>query len=736
MLLSKANINYQVWSLALVVFLIVILLFPGQNAKGIVSSGFQRYFRTKVLWLNSTHFVLNNREVYEYDTLKMIFKFSLVVDDIIVCDDHLILQSNSQMINRHSKVADYYKYDSDDKVLIGQGIQEMGCYFYVKDNSLYTRIDNRPIKEGGQDIRVGITDWVYEEELFMVSQAFKEIDKNTVLYNIFDDTAVNNMPILVEGENYPHLVNWKYPRPGTNNPHNSLYFYIKDYKHLLFESSTDMISDYIMHKSYIIFKVLNRIQNKLSYYSTDSYSLNETKKQHLRSFQHTWFEAQHSLQSSSSYFTDIINHILIIVEYPFNIIYSTADLNNPEGADFDVNKIVCINKKRVAYLGTKDRLLGSMQQHLYVYDLLHSANTRITDHFLNHFNMEDIDIGYFDASAHSDCNSVIINYLGPNCNFDVIYNLETEEFKIIQNINKDNIRCPYTTLLDGGITSSFYGNTSVRITRQQLFLSNSTINTMIIYPPTFRVGQKYAVVFNPYQGPDSQSADYKTDQLDRFKLMLLSNDIVIVIADGSGTCCLGPHHKYKIYREIGVLEATDQLNLAKYIRMKAWANEQQIMYFGWSYGGFIALKIAEMDENGIFAAITSVAPVTDWLLYDSIYTERYMGMPLDNANGYSMSKINPNKGFKNPLMICHGTADDNVHFQQTLHMLTDLFSNKNMDITIMPYPDVRHSMGEYRTHLYIQVMMFYGEKVLFASEEYGVREERIRRMVDALSNHS
>ena len=688
------------------------------------------------IWLNNTHYLQNQQDVYEFDELKATLKFNLLVDSndgIIVCNDKLILKANTQQVNRHSTKADYFSFQDGANVPIQQEVQVMGCLYYVKENSLYAIKDNRLIEQGTESKLVGVTDWVYEEELFMVSKAFKESKdgSNDLLYSVFDDTDVKDMPILLEDENYPKITNWKYPRPGTPNPKNSLYFLHDDHKYLIFESDDDLCSDYIHFKHFIIFKVLNRVQSQLSYFALDTSQLNISKKELVVSYTAPWFEAQRSLSFyAEDYFLDIINHVLIIASFaPIEIIYSTGDLKTWDG-DYDVTEIVCFNKNRVIYSGTKDRNLGSMQRHIYQYDLSHKSNTRITDHYLNYFDLDIGDDAYFEAKAHSDCNAVIIKYLGPNCIFESIYDLNAQVAKVVNNKNKDNAHnCPHLTLNNkSNKTSSNYGN--VRITREQIVLENSTINTMTLYPPNFKIGQQFPVLFYPYQGPDSQSADFKFLHIDQFKHLLLQNGFVIIVADGSGTCCLGPANKYKVNREIGTFEAKDQINLAKYISLKTWANEHQICYFGWSYGGYLGLKIAELDTEGVFKAITSVAPVTDWLLYDTIYTERYMGLPSENANGYSISKINPNSGFKSALMICHGTGDDNVHFQQTLHVLADIFQNKNMDISIMPYPDVRHGMGGYRMHLYKQVLLFYGEKALFVNDAEDVRSEKMRKLFE------
>ena len=663
-------------------------------------------------WINETHYFQDLYQIYEFDhyTSSIDFNSLLGVEHIAICQEFMILKTNEKKINRHSTVAEYYRYGNGEAKFIDKDIQAIGCHYFVKDNLLFS-IENdnkhRPISptlnnsHSLVDIKVGITDWVYEEELFMISKAFKEYDKD-VLFSVFDDTVVSNMPIVTDNVHdvYPIVTNWKYPRPGSPNPTNSLYFNYKSRNYLIYESDQDIVSDYIKYKDVIIFKVLNRVQNQLKYYSIDIEMLNQgTKKREIASFSAPWFEAQHSLSTNQDYFVDIINHILVIAKNKFEIIFTSGNLNqfDSDNSEFDANKIICFNDKRVVYLGTKDRKLGSMQQHLYMYDFNSKTNKILTKNYLLHFGIDEEE-GYYDASAHSSCNSVILMYQGPKCQFESIYDFTSDTAKIIQNKNKDNLKdCPYTFIKNDYDYTIKYGD--IKIQRQQLQLSNSSINVAILYPPTFRIGKQYPVVFNPYQGPDSQSVVFKETIINGFHLTLLLTDFVVVIADGAGTCCQGPVNKYKVNRNLGYHEAKDQLLLAKYISDKTWSYSDQICYFGWSYGGYLGLKIAQLDTNSLFKAIVSVAPVTDWLLYDTLYSERYMGMPMENINGYSASKVDPTNGFKQCLMIAHGTGDDNVHFQQSLHLLHDLFSHKKFDMRILPYPFVRHNMGQYIQHL-------------------------------------
>ena len=195
-----------------------------------------------------------------------------------------------------------------------------------------------------------------------------------------------------------------------------------------------------------------------------------------------------------------------------------------------------------------------------------------------------------------------------------------------------------------------------------------------------------------YSGPGSQQV------ADRWSLdwedALVDAGYVVVCADGRGTGFRGEAFKKCTYGQLGRLEVEDQLSVARYLAAQPWADPARIGIYGWSYGGFMALGCA-LKGDGLFKMAIAVAPVTSWRFYDSIYTEIYNGLPQDNPAGYDdNSPLNFAERLDDThtkLLIVHGTADDNVHFQNTMEMARAL-NRCGKQYDMMVYPDQNHSM--------------------------------------------
>jgi len=197
-------------------------------------------------------------------------------------------------------------------------------------------------------------------------------------------------------------------------------------------------------------------------------------------------------------------------------------------------------------------------------------------------------------------------------------------------------------------------------------------------PLNFDPNRKYAVLFDVYGGPNTQKVTDKF-QISFDHYFVTTHDIILVTCDARGTGYKGYDFLYAIYRKLGYYESIDAINVAKYLQKQSYVDPNRIAIWGWSYGGFYSATIMGM-ENTPFKTAVAVAPVTDWRYYDTVYTERYMGLPTaeDNLEGYqSTSVMSKAKNFagKNFLLI-HGTADDNVHFQNSAQLAAALIREK------------------------------------------------------------
>jgi dipeptidyl-peptidase-4 len=230
----------------------------------------------------------------------------------------------------------------------------------------------------------------------------------------------------------------------------------------------------------------------------------------------------------------------------------------------------------------------------------------------------------------------------------------------------------------------------------------------MITPPNFDSTKKYPVLMYQYSGPGSQMVADKFPVGDYFwHQMLASKGYIIFCVDGTGTGFRGEAFKKKTYLQLGKYESDDQIAVAKNLAKLPFVDGKRIGIWGWSFGGFMSSTC--MFKGGeVFRAGIAVAPVTNWRYYDNIYTERYMRRPQENAKGYDDNA--PEKmvaGLTGKFLLVHGTADDNVHFQNAV-MMTEQLIQKNKAFEDAYYPNKNHGIsgGNTRLHLYHKMTEF------------------------------
>ena len=239
---------------------------------------------------------------------------------------------------------------------------------------------------------------------------------------------------------------------------------------------------------------------------------------------------------------------------------------------------------------------------------------------------------------------------------------------------------------------------------------DAKLNGCIFYPRDFDQSKKYPVVMLQYSGPASQRVTDRWRR--RWDYGLADLGYVVVIADPRGTDAQGRAYRNYAYMRMG-READDQLAVAKWISDQSWADNHKIYMAGWSYGGYEVLRCLctqplQDDGTPLIAKGIAIAPVTDWRLYDSGYTERFMRRPQVNEGGYNDADLTHlADGLKGELLIVHGNADDNVHVQNTWRMVEALI-NADKDYQMLVYPDDNHFLkkGNHYKHLHKQLIKF------------------------------
>ena len=242
------------------------------------------------------------------------------------------------------------------------------------------------------------------------------------------------------------------------------------------------------------------------------------------------------------------------------------------------------------------------------------------------------------------------------------------------------------------------------------------LNGWMVKPADFDPNRKYPVVMYQYGGPGNQQVKnaWNIGQAGRGALLeqyLCQQGFVCVCIDNRGTGGRGAAFEKCTYLKLGQLEAHDQVEAALWLGRQSYVDKDRIAIWGWSFGGFNTL-MAMSEGRDVFCAGIAIAPPTSWRYYDTIYTERYMRTPQENAAGYDDCPLSRADKLHGVLLLCHGMADDNVHFRNTAEY-TEALVQEDKDFRQMVYTNRNHSIygGNTRNHLYKQCIDFFMEKM-------------------------
>ncbi|MBA5637029.1 S9 family peptidase [Duganella sp. LX20W] len=238
-----------------------------------------------------------------------------------------------------------------------------------------------------------------------------------------------------------------------------------------------------------------------------------------------------------------------------------------------------------------------------------------------------------------------------------------------------------------------------------------TLYYSLLKPANFNQFKKYPVFLSTYGGPHAQHVARKWGNL--FDQYMAQQGFVVFRLDNRGSFRRERAFTDAIYRQLGKVEVEDQLTGIAWLGQQSYVDSKRIGVFGWSYGGFMTLRLLAAASDKIALGV-SVAPVTDWSLYDTHYTEQFMSTPKDNADGYRDSGVYAHlDGLKSPLLLMHGMADDNVLFTNTTRMI-DALVNRNVHFELMTYPGGKHGMSSraQQRHVYGNIEAFFKKHLL------------------------
>jgi dipeptidyl-peptidase-4 len=636
---------------------------------------------------------------------------AFVIDkyEFINDESKLLLATETEHIYRHSTRENYYIYDRTSKSItpLSNGGKQMYATFspdgtkiaFVRDNNIYMKD-----LASGKEIAIttdgkhnsiinGGTDWVHEEEFAFSIAFFWNSNSKKIAYYKFDESLVKEFSFNeFNHQLYPSEYTFKYPKAGENNSIVSIHVYDV-------ASGTDQLMDigketdqYIprikwTHDANLLSIVrMNRHQNKLELLLNNAIT-GEPKIIYTENSP-TYIDI-HESEGDYVYFTQDKKYFIITSEQSkFNHLYRydlTGKLVNPiTTGNWDVVSFKGINEKNNTLYYTTSEATPT-EKDIYSVKIDGSNKKKIsTGKGVNEPTFSN-GMNYY-INSFSDANTPELI---------TIHNEQGKLIRVLQN-NAALVK-----------TMQEY-NLSKKELIQFKTSEGIQLNAWMIKPPDFDATKKYPVFLTFYGGPGRNMVFNSFDKQSFFwHQMIAEKQYIVMCVDNRGTMYRGTDFKNCTYKQLGKLEVADQIETAKYLGTLPFVDKGRIGTFGWSFGGYLS-SLCITKGADYFKTAIAVAPVTNWRYYDNIYTERFMQLPSENADGYdSNSPINYVSKLKGKYLLIHGSGDDNVHYQNTMEMISALVAaNKQFDLFI--YPDKNHGIrgGNTSFHLYSKMTDF------------------------------
>lgn len=624
----------------------------------------------------------------------------------------VLISSQHERIYRRSSKAINYIYDlkSRQLKLLVEGDKQSYATFspdgtkvaFVRENNLFmVNIEDGNLSAVTTDgkknqIINGFADWVYEEELSLSKVFYWAPDGSKLAYMRFDESKVPMYNMQKWNGLYPEDYTFKYPKAGETNSDVSLHVYDVASKKTI-EVSIDNEKDiYIARaqwlpdgKSLSIIK-LNRLQNKLQIYQGDPVS--GKSKLIYTDIADTYIDIDQV--DDLTYLSDGQSFIISSERSGYKHLYHYSidgDLiRQITSGNWGVVDFSGIDEgKKLLYYRSNE--ISSIEKHIYVVDLKGKKSKRLSNKAGVHSVDFSSDFKYY-TSTHSSSSSP------PRT---ALFSHKGEEIKVL----REN---------DDAITKGeAYGFGKIEFFRIAA-ANGDSLNCYMIKPTDFDNSKKYPLLMHTYGGPGSQRVmnQWSSVNGNLWHHYLTQQGYIVACVDNRGTGGKGRDFQHITYERLGKFESEDQINAAKHFATLPYIDEDRVGIWGWSYGGYLS-SLSLLLGNDVFKAAISVAPVTNWRYYDTIYTERYLGKPQDNPDGYDQysPKTHVEK-LEGSLLLIHGTGDDNVHFQNAVEFQNALIkANKQFDSFY--YPNRNHGIygGNTRLHLYTMMSNFILEKL-------------------------
>ena len=615
-------------------------------------------------------------------------------------EDKLLLNTDTEPIYRHSSRSVCYVYDLKTKRLspLSAGGKQSNAAFspdgsrvaFTRDNNLYvkdlqTNIEKAVTTSGKPNSIIhGSTDWVYEEE-FAFTRAFAwNADGTKLAYYTFDETAVPEYNMQVWGELYPVDYRYKYPKAGEKNSVVTLSVYdiAKDAAVKVdIGPETDIYLpriNWTKNPNLLSVRRMNRLQNRLDILHADAATgkttvvLTETSPAYV----------DLELTDNLVYLADGRHFVHASERSGFKHLY-LYDLGGKlvrelTKGNWEVDDFQGIDeKKKLIYFTSAEA--SPLERQLYSVSMDGKTKTRLSTAKGTHDINFSPDFSYY-LDTQSDANTPLSVGLYTAPAGKPVKMLETN----------DELK---TRLQEYNLTKKeFFQFTTP---------DKTTLNGFMMKPADFESGKKYPVFMFVYGGPGSQQVtDAWSGSNYMWFQLLAQKGYIVACVDNRGTGGRGTAFRQTTYASLGKLEVQDQIEAAKYLGALPYVDKARIGIHGWSYGGYMTALCMTVGAD-YFKAGISGAPVTTWRFYDTIYTERYLKRPQENAEGYDAnSPVTHAAKLKGKFLLIHGTGDNNVHFQNSITLQQELINNGKQFETFI-YPNQAHGIrGKSRLHLY------------------------------------
>lgn len=633
---------------------------------------------------------------------------------------HILLRTETKGIYRNSYTAVYYIYNIQNRTvepLSDGGAQE--CPLWSRDGNmvafvregnlflvrlLYNNAETQITKDGKfNNIINGKADWVYEEE-FVTNRSFDFNEDGTVLAWIrYDESQVPMFsfpmykgmnPEIKENALYPGAYEYKYPVPGEKNSVVSVMTYdIKSRATRTMKLPLDA-DGYIPRIKFssdadkLLILTQNRHQDRLEIYVANP--LSTECRLIVRD------EVKPYVQDNTyTNFATIPGGFMLLSERSGYAHLYQYDLNGT------LKREIGKGSEIIKQFYTYDNVTQSVYYQAYDNGPLRSGVYKT-----------DAKGKTVSISTEKGQNNAVFSKDGKYCMLThhsakqaPVYTLRDNKGKVLKTL-EDNKSLTERINALGLSTQEFFTLTTA---------DGIELNGYMVKPADFDATKKYPVIMFQYSGPGSQQVQDSwwignggAALLERY---MAQEGFIAVIVDGRGTGGRGADFEKQTYLKLGQLESHDQAEAALWLAKQPYVDAKHIGIWGWSFGGFNTL-MSMSEGRGVFYAGVAVAPPTSWRYYDTIYTERYMRTPQENQEGYDESPISRAKDLKGALLICHGLADDNVHFRHVAEY-TEALVQADKDFRQLTYTNRNHSIygGNTRNHLYRQLINHFKENL-------------------------